>query len=717
MSDPVDWADDYPLIPPPPENPVRADASGMGDEFVVKLKKKGTPGANSMFLASDGSWVPIAAGDLTQWGGIVGDINNQTDLIARLNLKADKTSISAVGYSGQYNDLLNKPVLGTLAAMSYPGGTSAFLRADGTWQIPQDVYATWGNIAGNIANQLDLQTALGQKAPLANPVFTGNPRAPSPVVDNNSDSVATTSWFFGQAFNDLPVMDGTASSGDSTRWARGNHRHPTDTTRAPLDSPQFTGIPVAPTPPAGNDSQRLATTAFVTAAIAAGGGGGGGIPEAPLDGQTYGRRGSDATWQVVTGGGGSGDVVGPASSVDNRVALFSGTTGKIIKDSGIVFTTTGDTNVTLPVTGILATTTDVTNALTGKEDTIAAGTTSQYWRGDKTWQTLDKAAVGLGNVSNTAQVTSVSGTAPVVSSGGTTPTISMAAATSSVNGYLTSANWTTFNNKEPPISTGTIAQYWRGDKSWQTLNATAVGLGNVSNTAQVTSVTGTAPVVSSGGTTPAISMAAASGSVNGYLTSANWTTFNNKEPSISTGTTAQYWRGDKSWQTLDKAAVGLANVDNTSDANKPVSSATNTALSGKQATLVSGTNIKTVNGQTLLGAGDVPIPAGPMGPKAVSVASPTNTDNIVLFYAPAALTISEARGVIRGGTSVTYSVYSGPSRATITDTHVNAAVCNSTTSGNVATLADSTIAAGSWVWVAISAVSGTVTEFALSMNF
>ena len=68
----------------------------------------------------------------------------------------------------------------------------------------------------------------------------------------------------------------------------------------------------------------------------------------------------------------------------------------------------------------------------------------------------------------------------------------------------------------------------------------------------VTSVTGTAPIVSSGGNTPAISMAAATTSVNGYLTSTDWTTFN-----------------------------------------------------GKQAALVSGTNIKTVNGTTLLGSGDV----------------------------------------------------------------------------------------------------------------
>ena len=94
-------------------------------------------------------------------------------------------------------------------------------------------------------------------------------------------------------------------------------------------------------------------------------------------------------------------------------------------------------------------------------------------------------------------VTSVTGTAPVVSSGGTTPAISMAAASASVNGYLTSTDWSTFNSK----GSGTV-----------------------------TSVTGTAPVVSSGGATPAISIAAASASVNGYLTSTDWSTFNGKQP-------------------------------------------------------------------------------------------------------------------------------------------------------------------------------------------
>jgi hypothetical protein len=61
----------------------------------------------------------------------------------------------------------------------------------------------------------------------------------------------------------------------------------------------------------------------------------------------------------------------------------------------------------------------------------------------------------------------------------------------------------------------------------------------------------------------------------------NTTAIATKEPAITAGTTAQYLRGDKTFQTLDKTAVGLANVDNTSDVNKPISTATATALALK----------------------------------------------------------------------------------------------------------------------------------------
>lgn len=43
------------------------------------------------------------------------------------------------------------------------------------------------------------------------------------------------------------------------------------------------------------------------------------------------------------------------------------------------------------------------------------------------------------------------------------------------------------------------------------------------------------------------------------------------EPAVVVGTPADYYRGDKTFRPLNKAAVGLANVDNTSDSVKPVS--------------------------------------------------------------------------------------------------------------------------------------------------
>jgi hypothetical protein len=51
-----------------------------------------------------------------------------------------------------------------------------------------------------------------------------------------------------------------------------------------------------------------------------------------------------------------------------------------------------------------------------------------------------------------------------------------------------------------------------------------------------------------------------------------------KENTITATSSTDYYRGDKTFQTLDKTAVGLENIDNTSDADKPVSTATQTAL-------------------------------------------------------------------------------------------------------------------------------------------
>jgi hypothetical protein len=96
----------------------------------------------------------------------------------------------------------------------------------------------------------------------------------------------------------------------------------------------------------------------------------------------------------------------------------------------------------------------------------------------------------------------------------------------------------TLTNKSISGSTNTLSDIGNASltNSAITINGTSTSLGGSISVGTVTSVTGTSPVVSSGGATPAISMPAATASVNGYLTSTDWTTFNNKSNTNGTVT-------------------------------------------------------------------------------------------------------------------------------------------------------------------------------------
>lgn len=63
-----------------------------------------------------------------------------------------------------------------------------------------------------------------------------------------------------------------------------------------------------------------------------------------------------------------------------------------------------------------------------------------------------------------------------------------------------------------------------------------------------------------------------------------WDELAGKQATIAAGTTAQYYRGDRTWQTLNATAVGLGSVNNTTDLAKPISTATQTALNAKSDT-------------------------------------------------------------------------------------------------------------------------------------
>lgn len=104
-------------------------------------------------------------------------------------------------------------------------------------------------------------------------------------------------------------------------------------------------------------------------------------------------------------------------------------------------------------------------------------------------------------------------------------------ASAGVNGFLSSSDWSTFNNKENALGYTPVPSTRNLTINGTTFDLSADRTWTVA--AGVSSVTGTAPIISSGGATPAISISQATALNDGYLSSTDWNTFNNKANDIS----------------------------------------------------------------------------------------------------------------------------------------------------------------------------------------
>ena len=289
-----------------------------------------------------------------------------------------------------------------------------------------------------------------------------------------------------------------------------------------------------------------------------------------LIGNTTGNTLAKSTLTAGTGisisnGHGSITIANTLPSLGGTVTSVSVVSANGLAGTVATSTTTPAITLSTTITGLLKGNGTAISAATSGTDYAPAtsGTSILYGNGSG----------GFSNVTIGTGVSFATGTLSATGSGGTVTSVS---GTGTVNGItltgtVTSSGSLTLGGTlgsiaNSQLSNSTISGVSLGGNLFSLTAGTGVsfsagttynGSAAITITATgsggtVTSVTGTAPVVSSGGTTPAISMAAATTSVNGYLTSTDWTTFN-----------------------------------------------------GKQAALVSGTNIKTVNGTTLLGTGDV----------------------------------------------------------------------------------------------------------------
>jgi hypothetical protein len=229
----------------------------------------------------------------------------------------------------------------------------------------------------------------------------------------------------------------------------------------------------------------------------------------------------------------AGDVTGPASAVANNFAAFNMTTGKLIKDSGYnasSFATAAQGTLadTAVQPGSLGSAAYLTAGAANGVATLDAGgkvPTSQIPQmGDLNYQ-------GTWNAStNTPTLTSSSGTK------GFYYVVSVAGSTN-LNGITDwkVGDWAVFNGSvwEKIDNTDAVTSV-NGYTGTVVLTAGDVGAQPAGT--YVTSVGATSPVTSSGGTTPTIAMPAATTSVSGYLTSADWTTFNGKQDAFGSQT-------------------------------------------------------------------------------------------------------------------------------------------------------------------------------------
>lgn len=233
-------------------SPTLADGTGSAGD-VYRVSTAGTRDLGS-------GAIEFAVGDLVIYSGSVWQKSDTTDAVASVAGKTGVVTLvkADVGLANVDNTSdASKPIsAATQTALdakqdAATAATDAELTAHtGRTDNPHSVTKTQVGL-GNVDNTSDAnkpistatQTALDAKAPLASPVFTGNPTAPTPAGGDNDTSIATTAFVQSEL-----------------------------SAKAPLASPAFTGNPTAPTATAGDNDTTIATTAFVQNAIAGVGG-------------------------------------------------------------------------------------------------------------------------------------------------------------------------------------------------------------------------------------------------------------------------------------------------------------------------------------------------------------------------------------------------------------------------------------------------------------
>jgi hypothetical protein len=252
-------------------NPANMNLAAIGGSLTAsQLAPSGTNGYVLQTVAGAAAWTPLTS------LGLLGSATPLIDGTAAAGTAATASRVDHVHPTDTSRaplaspSLTGTPLSTTAAANTNTTqiATTAFVVGQaGTGSPVMNGTATVGTSL-LYSRQDHVHPSDTSRAPLASPTLTGTPAAPTAAASTSTTQIATTAFVIGQASSATPLMDGTGGAGTGTTFARADHVHPTDTSRAANASPALTGTPSAPTPATTDNSTTLATTAFVVALLA-----------------------------------------------------------------------------------------------------------------------------------------------------------------------------------------------------------------------------------------------------------------------------------------------------------------------------------------------------------------------------------------------------------------------------------------------------------------
>jgi hypothetical protein len=203
----------------------------------------GVKAGNGVNITADGT---LTVPTVSALSGLT-DVNvTETAADDKKVLAFDKNSSKWVGlflanaaYSGDYNDLINKPAATGVVSFNTRSGNVTLTSADLT------------NAGGAL---------------IESPTFTGAPAAPTATAGTNTTQIATTEFVTSAV--STAVSGAVTSFNTRTGAVTFNGNDITSAGGALLASPAFSGTPTAPTASAADNSHVLANTQFVKSAIA-----------------------------------------------------------------------------------------------------------------------------------------------------------------------------------------------------------------------------------------------------------------------------------------------------------------------------------------------------------------------------------------------------------------------------------------------------------------